>query len=787
MTHNGIKVHIDGKVQGVGFRPYVWQLAQALNLCGTVENSGEGVIIYVWQGQEMGDQADRVVEFIERLPKECPPLAKVLVLETFPYTWQIQPKEFQIVHSSAGEVKTHIIPDAATCSVCLAEMNDHANRRYSYPFTNCTHCGPRFSIVERIPYDRKNTSMKVFPMCSACQTEYENPADRRFHAQPNACPVCGPHVFFFDVNGHATAYEDEAVQQAVQMLLAGGIVAIKGVGGFHLACDATNVSAVSLLRQRKSRPTKPLAVMLPNLSWLKKCSATPVGEELALLLEGSVAPIVLVASKSNSVLAANIAPSLSEVGVMLPANPLQHWLLQQVRRPLVMTSGNPKGKPPALTNEQALQELNGIADGWLMHNRDIVQRVDDSVVRYHEGCGRQSVEVLRRARGYVPDAQQLPQGFQDNKAILAMGADLKNTFCILRKDHAVMSQHFGDLEDVKIQAQLEQGIALFQDIYQFNPDCVVADAHPNYISHQLGQKIASDLEVPMIKVLHHHAHLVSCMAEHRLDLDHPPVIGLALDGLGYGEQHQLWGGECLLVDYATCEHLGGLPPVALVGGNLASRQPWRNLLAHLQQFVPNWQTLPEAKHIPKENINTLTAMIERNLNAPMASSAGRLFDAVAAALGIVSQTLSWEGEAACNLEALAKNSHLHHQVEDISDIPVVMPAVLSNTTSKLTIDLETFWSSWLNWHASAEDRAFIFHYAFAKGFADLAIQAAQKYHTNTIVLSGGVFHNALLRRLFLLHLCDYQVLFPECVPAGDGGIALGQALIAQARTMRHHC
>ncbi|MGL4666358.1 MAG: carbamoyltransferase HypF, partial [Saezia sp.] len=766
MHSNGILIRINGKVQGVGFRPYVWQLANALGLRGDVANNGEGVMIHLWQGDEDASK-EKIAAFLEQLPKSCPPLACILSIESAPYTWGAEPANFQIIHSSRGEIKTHIIPDAATCPACLAEMNDTADRRYRYPFINCTHCGPRFSIVERIPYDRANTSMRVFPMCLACQAEYENPADRRFHAQPNACPECGPHAFLCGGEGKVIAQHHEAIEQAAQAIMQEKVVAVKGIGGFHLVCDATNSEAVAILRQRKDRPSKPLAVMLPDEVWLQRCACSSEFDALAQLLKSAAAPIALMRQNADSALSPLIAPQLNEVGVMLPANPLQHLLLQQVKRPLVMTSGNARGKPPALSNSQALEELRGIADVWLMHNRDIVQRVDDSVVRFDDENAAVVVEVLRRARGYVPDALQLPEGFKDNTPILAMGADLKNTFCILRPNDAVMSQHFGDLEDLQIQQQVEQGIALFENIYQLRPQAIAIDAHSGYVSHQLGKRMAAELQVPVVEVLHHHAHIVACMAEHGLAKDHPPIIGLALDGLGLGENGQLWGGECLLVNYTECTHLGGLPAVALPGGNLASRQPWRNLLAHLHQFAPDWQALTEASHIPQANKVTLIQAIERGLNSPTASSTGRLFDAVAAALGIAPLTLSWEGEAACQLEALAQSSNLN--TNGACAFPVTMPVI---EAEKMTLDLARFWQQWLRWQAPAADRAYAFHYALAQGFAQMARLAAQNHGVNTIVLSGGVLHNALLRQLLLNALKGYQVLMPNMLPAGDGSVAL---------------
>lgn len=757
MEINGLCLRIKGKVQGVGFRPYVWQLAHRFGLHGDVSNDSAGVTVHLWQ-------APAAVDFLQALPQDCPPLARIDSIDTAPYHWQQPPLDFVIHHSGAGQMDTQIVPDAATCDACLNEMNDPANRRYRYPFINCTHCGPRFTIIQRMPYDRPDTAMGKFPLCAACQAEYDHPADRRFHAQPNACADCGPQLWLTAADGQAVAHGFSALEQATAALLAGEIVAVKGLGGFHLAVDATNAAAVARLRERKQRPTKPLAVMLPDADWLNSCVQAADNDALLRLLRSSAAPIVLVAKQPEGPLCAAVAPELPEIGIMLPANPLQHLLLQQVARPLVMTSGNGSGKPPALSNQQALSALSEIADHWLLHDREIVQRADDSLVRLTPD----GAEMLRRARGYVPDAFELPPGFSQQPAILALGADMKNTFCLLRDRNAVLSQHLGDLEDRDIAQQQQQLLALFCDIYHFTPQAIVVDAHPGYVSHQFGKEWAAQQNIPCIAVLHHHAHLAACLAEHGWPRQGGAVIGLALDGLGYGADGHLWGGECLLVDYVNCEYVGGLPAVALPGGDLASRQPWRNLLAQFQRFVPDWQNLPEAAAIPSPQGEVVARAIARGINAPLASSAGRLFDAVAAALNIVSPTISWEGEAACLLEALAWQSSR-----------TVPPVTMSLRDNQL--DLGTFWQQWLAFDAAPAERAYAFHFALAQGFATLARQAAQRFAVDTIAFSGGVLHNRLLRQLLREQLHDFKLLMPQRLPAGDGGLALGQAVIAAAR------
>ncbi|QZN94412.1 carbamoyltransferase HypF [Symbiopectobacterium purcellii] len=754
---NGICIRVKGKVQGVGFRPYVWQLAHRYQLCGNVSNDSAGVLIHLMMSPQ-------VAVFLDDLAHECPPLAHIDSIESYPYEWELQPTDFSIAHSGTGAMDTQVVPDAATCPACQQELMTPGNRRYHYPFINCTHCGPRFTIIRHMPYDRPNTAMATFPLCSPCAREYQNPADRRFHAQPTACPDCGPHLWLCDASGNERAQGDAALEQAVKALQAGQIVAVKGLGGFHLACDATQQQAVAQLRQRKRRPGKPLAVMLPDEHWLSRCAQLMDETPAINLMKSAAAPIVLLPLRRDGALCDAVAPGLSEVGLMLPANPLQHLLLALADRPLVMTSGNASGKPPALTNAQALNDLNGLADLWLLHNRDIVQRADDSLVRCHDGAA----EMLRRARGYVPDAFTLPPGFEHQPALLAMGADLKNTFCLLRDGYAIVSQHLGDLTDSDVEQQYQNAIALFEDIYRFTPTAIVVDAHPGYISHRLGHQRAEHASIACHEVLHHHAHIAACLAEHGWPRDAGPVVGLTLDGIGYGEKGQWWGGECLLADYRSCSHRGGLPAVALPGADLAARQPWRNLLAQWLRFVPDWREQPQAAHFPQHALPLLIKAIERGVQSPHSSSAGRLFDAVAVATGFGVREQSWEGEAACQLEALAWQS-------DVQFHPVSMPLAGN------LLDLETFWHEWLAYQAALARRAHAFHVALAQGLAALARQVAREENTHTIVLSGGVLHNRLLSTLLHRELADFTVLQPRRLPAGDGGLSLGQALIAAAR------
>ena len=752
----GIELRIKGKVQGVGFRPFVWLLANQYGLNGDVNNDGQGVLI-----RFVSPPSDSLEQFLSDLQNKLPPLAQITDITQRAIDWPdaATVTSFTIRESENNQMDTQIIPDAATCPHCLADLFDPNNRRYHYPFTNCTHCGPRFTIIKAIPYDRKNTAMSVFPLCPQCEKEYKDPADRRFHAQPNACSVCGPHIWLQD-REETLATHETALKQTALLLQQGYIVAVKGLGGFHLACDANNQKAVNLLRQRKHRPTKPLAIMVPDLQFLQDLSAQETE-----LLTSSAAPIVLLAKHKVPHIADNIAPNLQEIGVMLPSNPLQHLLLRAVNRPLVMTSANASGQPPVLKNEYAVEQLAGLADFYLCHNRDILQRADDSLVR----VAFDGLETLRRARGYVPD--EIPLETQSAKNVLALGSDLKNTFCLLRHNKAVLSQHIGDTANEQVRSQLSENLELFQNIYQFKPDIIAVDAHPGYFSSSIGKQLAEQQQITPIEVLHHHAHIVSVMVEHNCN---EPVIGLALDGIGMGENGQLWGGECLLVDYQHSQYLGGLPAVALPGGDLAAKQPWRNWLAHLHQFVPQWQEIL-TKTCTEPNWQILVNAIERGLNCPPISSAGRLFDAVAYALGIAPTIVSWEGEAACHLEALANTSSLVTQAQSAVNIPVKIP-LISNK-----LDLAYFWQSWLNYHAPVEDKAFAFHYALAQGFAELAANQARRHQCRTIVLSGGVMHNQLLRRLLKEHLGEFHVLSAHKLPMGDGGLSLGQAVIAMHR------
>ncbi|HGN0146367.1 TPA: carbamoyltransferase HypF [Proteus mirabilis] len=760
---NGITLRVKGKVQGVGFRPFVWQLAHHFGLLGQVSNDSLGVLIHLTLSPQNQ-------HFINALTAQCPPLARIERIEQTPYQWEQLPTDFTIVKSGGGEMDTQVVPDAATCQACIDELFDPQNRRYHYPFINCTHCGPRFTIIKKMPYDRPFTSMSAFPFCPTCQHEYQDPADRRFHAQPNACPVCGPHIWLADHQGQQLAIKERALTQACQALLAGKIVAVKGIGGFHLVCDARNSESVARLRARKHRPAKPLAVMLTGIEQLQKPDDNAeFYSKVIETLTSTAAPIVLIPKEIAPIsLSELIAPGLTEVGVMLPANPLQHLLAHETQIPLVMTSGNATGHTPALTNEEALTQLGDIAELFLMHNREIIQRADDSLVRIEDD----QCVMIRRSRGYVPDAIALPTTFDAQPAILALGGDLKNVFCLLKEHQAIMGPHLGDLDDLSVRQQLLKSLTLFQQIYRFTPKAIAIDAHPNYISHQIGKQLAEQQHIPVIEVPHHHAHIVSCLAEHGHTQQQGAVIGIALDGLGYGQDGSLWGGECLLVDYKKSQRIGGLPAVAMPGGNLASIQPWRNWFAHLATFTKDWQGSVITQAIPLTELQILSKVVARGLNSPLASSCGRLFDAVACSLGLSPKQISWEGEAACYLQSAALQCHVDRYADIIKQYGHLMPVKDKH------VDLSIFWSQWESITLNTSEKAWLFHYLLAESLGDIALQAAQEHQIDTIVLTGGVFNNILLKDLFKQKLNNKKVLTPMILPSGDGGIALGQALIA---------
>lgn len=779
-----VEIRVRGTVQGVGFRPTVWRLACDEGLVGEVLNDSFGVLI------RTTGNSGAISQFLTRLRSEAPPLSRIENIETQALSLR-DFEEFRIAESVAGENYTRVTPDAAVCAACRAEVLDPKERRYGYPFANCTHCGPRFSIVKEVPYDRLNTTMADFPMCASCKREYLQPADRRFHAQPIACPACGPSIWLerFDAGAaSAHAKATEALDSAVALLKNGAVVAVRGLGGFHLACDATNPEAVRRLRRRKHRYGKPFALMAGGLDLIRRyCSLTPAEADL---LQSPEAPIVLLRADGPEELPEGIAPGLNTVGFMLPYTPLHLLITRQLDGPLVMTSGNVSDEPQVTDLDAARSGLRGIADAMLMHDREIANRIDDSVVRIV--AGRPS--VMRRARGYAPSAVPLPPGFAAAPDLLAFGGELKAAFCVLKDGAAILSQHQGDLEDVSTFEDYQKNLHLYSKIYDHRPRLLVADMHPEYLSAKLARQRASTCDVPLVEVQHHHAHVAGCMAENGVPLNAPPVLGVALDGLGYGDDGTIWGGEFLLADYHGYRRVAAFKPVAMVGGVQAIREPWRNTYAHLvagpgwAQFVERFSGLELYRYLSTKPLATINRMLETGLNVPPASSCGRLFDAVAAAVGLCADRALFEGQGAMELEALAGPRP-----------PATEPPYGFNINGQaagglLYLDPLPMWEGLLEDLGRATPVARIasrFHYGLAGAIRDMVARirgtVAAGAPPDTIALSGGCFQNKVLLEevVRLLEADGLSCLTHTKVPTNDGGLALGQAAIAAARHIGH--
>jgi hydrogenase maturation protein HypF len=777
MISPGEQIRVRGLVQGVGFRPTVWRLARALGLAGDVRNDGAGVLIRLW-----GEAAARDA-FCERLVAECPPLARIRSLEREVLAAAPEGGGFRIVASANGAVQTGVVPDAATCAACRAEIDDPADRRFRYPFANCTHCGPRLSIVRGIPYDRATTSMAVFPMCADCAREYADPADRRFHAQPIACPVCGPRVWLEDGQGRrldpAAAGARDAVELAGRLLREGRIVALKGIGGFHLACDALSEGAVAELRARKRRYRKPFALMARDLAVIRRYCV--VGEAEAALLEDAAAPVVLLEVGGEGRVAQQVAPGQRTLGFMLPYSPLHHLLLAGWDRPLVMTSGNLSEEPQCIANADAEDRLRPLADAFLLHDREIVNRVDDSVVRVMDGAPR----LLRRARGYAPAPLALPPGLEDAPPILALGGELKSTICLAQSGQAILSQHLGDLEDARTFAEYERTVDLYARLFDHRPECLVVDAHPEYRATRFGRAWSARAGLRLEVVQHHHAHVAAVLADNDWPVEAGPVLGITLDGLGYGDDGTLWGGELLLADYAGFERLAHLAPAAMPGGARAILEPWRNTVAQLHAhlgldaFARDFADLELCHYLEGKPTAIVAGMIDRGVNSPRSSSCGRLFDAVAAAVGVCRDRASYEGEAAIELEALvhpgaASTVRGYPFAVRPGAVPVLDPGPLWRA---LLADLRA--------GVGAGAVAARFHGGLAIALVDLAADLARARTVGTVALSGGVFQNRTLLELLAtgLRARGLQVLQHRQVPANDGGLALGQAAIAAMRIL----
>ncbi|PBB24439.1 carbamoyltransferase HypF [Mesorhizobium sp. WSM4307] len=781
-----VEIRVRGRVQGVGFRPTVWRIASRLGLDGDVLNDSQGVLIRVRGVSSI------IAALVEELRASPPPLADITAIETRPCVGELA-SGFVIVDSEAGaRARTEISPDAAMCSVCAAEVLDPFLRRFRYPFTNCTHCGPRLSIVGGVPYDRATTTMAPFPLCQACGAEYRDPADRRFHAEATACFVCGPTARLIRFDGRAFSFEQHSmlddVDAALSLIQKGEIVAIKALGGYQLACDATRPEAVALLRQRKRRDAKPFALMARDLDVVRRHAT--VSDAEAAALASREAPIVLLAATGPEKLPAEIAPGLQTLGFMLPSTPLHLLLLRRMGRPVVMTSGNLSDEPQLIDDAEAAAKLSSIAPYALTHNRDIANRIDDSVVR-HMGA---KLRVLRRARGYAPASIQLPPGFEPAPDILAYGAELKATFCLIKDARAVLSQHQGDLEDALTYDDYRKNLVLYRDLFDHRPAALAADLHPEYLSAKLARATARSDNLPLVEVQHHHAHAAACLAENGRSLNADPVLAIVLDGLGYGSDGTIWGGEFLLADYRRFERLGTFKPVAMPGGAQAIREPWRNLHAHVLSemgwpaFAMNFGELDLFAALTDKPLASVEAMIKASLNSPNASSCGRLFDAVAASLGICFDRQAYEGEAAARLEAMVSARSLDEEGDALayplpipnlkgSGLPYIEPLGMWNAVFGDLI-LKT----------PASLIAARFHKGLAKSIAAMALKLARRDEDgavprfDTVALSGGCFQNKVLFEQVIGRLEDlnFNVLTHSRVPCNDGGVAFGQAAIAAA-------
>ena len=753
------RLSISGVVQGVGFRPFVWRRAVSLGLTGWVENDSAGVTA------EVQGPADRVEAFLDGFAAAAPPLALVeLVTVADAAVDAAAPPRFMILESISRPGTTTSLPaDIATCDDCLADIRDPGNRRFRYPFTNCTNCGPRFTVITGLPYDRPQTTMRGFAMCPQCAAEYADPADRRFHAQPHACPACGPSVWLSGHDADRIAEGDAAVVAVKLLLRAGRIVAFKGVGGFHLVCDATSDAAVDLLRSRKQRVGKPLAVMVEDLAAAR--AITRVDEQERRLLEGRERPIVLLRRRSVDVgLSAEVSPGNDFVGVMLPYAPLHHLLCEGMP-PLVMTSGNLSEEPIVHENEAALTTLGPLVDAFLMHDRPIHVACDDSVVR----CAAGAVMPIRRSRGYAPMPIRL-RG--PGPAVLAVGGELKAAICLAHADQAIMSQHIGDMGNLETFASLDHTATHLLRLFDVTPTVVAADLHPGYLSTGWARSFAADRGIALVQVQHHEAHVASLLAEHGHLFD--GVIGVCFDGTGYGHDGTIWGGEFFTVSGNVFRRAAHLATFPLPGGDASIRHPWRTALAVLHAAGHGWDDrLAPVRAASEAERRVLGQQLTKNLNCNATSSMGRLFDAVAALAG-VKQSITYEAEAAMHLEASAAKvkddgGAYAFTFDDGEPLRVgwqtVVRASVADVLAGVPRDLV----------------AARFHAAVARMIVEVCTRLRTREGGAIVGLTGGVFQNSLLVQMVVdeLHREGFEVLVHQRVPANDGGLALGQAVLAR--------
>ena len=756
------QILVRGIVQGVGFRPFVYTQASRRALRGRVLNNTTGVLIEV-----EGHQGD-IEQFISDLKINPPPLSAIESVECNHHLAPARYSDFVILESAhdnqRGEKFVPLSSDVSTCADCLTELFDPQDRRFQYPFINCTNCGPRFTIIEDIPYDRANTTMRDFEMCAECLAEYRDPSNRRFHAEPTACPVCGPQLYLLGSDGlevsPAAIAKEDIVAFVRALLLEGRIVAIKGVGGFHLACDALSPGAVQRLRRRKYREDKPFAMMADSLKVIERHCFVSDAERRLLLSERR--PIVLLERKPTSNIAPAVAPGLNYLGFMLPYSPLHHLLLKDLDQPLVMTSGNISNEPICYDDLEATGRLHKIADHFLLHDRRIHMRTDDSVARVLQG----KEMILRRSRGYVPEPIRVALRFEQQ--VLACGAELKNTFCLARDNYAFVSHHIGDLENLETLRSYTDGIEHFKRLFHVSPSVVAYDLHPEYLSTKYALGLA-EIQT-RIAVQHHHAHIASCMMDNQIDGE---VIGVAMDGLGFGTDGRMWGGEFFVADFLEAERVAHLAYVPMPGGAKAIREPWRMAAVYLQQAFGNEFVnldLPYVRDLNQRNWPALRSMIATRTNSPETSSMGRLFDAVSSLLG-VRALVNYEGQAAIELEAIADSNcadGYEFQVSPTGEIeagPVIRNAVedLLNGVSAAAVSAR-----------------------FHSGVASLIVSIAERFRNerklNRVALSGGVFQNMLLlgKTCTMLRNYGFEVFTHARVPTNDGGISLGQAAIANA-------
>ena len=772
----GASIRVGGVVQGVGFRPFVYALARRLQVNGWVRNTSAGVEI------EVDGFPSQLEDFVRDLRRLAPPLARIddLRVNSRPANGY---KEFIILASERiPQAFQPVSPDVGLCADCLDELFDPHNRRYRYPFINCTNCGPRFTIIEDVPYDRPNTTMAPFSMCPECAREYADPADRRFHAQPIACPTCGPHVWL-EENGQTRAEREPALEMARRYLAEGRILAVRGLGGFHLACDATRTKPVAELRRRKLRVDKPFALMVWDLAAAR--SICEIGSQEAEWIQAQARPILLAPRREDAALAPQVAPGQKTLGVMLPYTPLHYLLLAPADgypQALVMTSGNLSEEPIATGLEEARERLAGVADAFLMHDRDIRTRCDDSVVRsfsgWHpvDGAASEPSTLLpvRRSRGFAPFPVKLPW---DVPTVLAVGGELKNTFCLTRADYAFMSQHIGDLENFETLRSFAEGIEHYERLFHVRPKILACDLHPDYLATRYAEDRAGREGLPLEHVQHHHAHIAACMAEHGEKGDRP-LIGVAFDGTGYGSDGTVWGGEFLVASYDGFERALFLEPIPLLGGEAAVREPGRLALAWLWRSGQGWDSdLPPVTHAAVERRRTFRNLLEaaavpgaQALNAPLTSSIGRLFDAFSALVG-VRQEVNYEAQAAMELEALCDPEEsgfyvFERQLQILSPIPLFDQAVKD---LRAGIPLGRMASR--------------FHNGVARMVAEVCEQLSRERGIRKVALSGGVWQNQFLLKqtVGLLQERGLEILLHNQVPSNDGGVALGQAVIAARR------